>query len=181
VTRVERELRAAELRARSTQLLARVARAIEVELASGLAGPLACELGQHLERISAVPDRRADLDPHLVLRGPQRSLAPLPVSPEMGGAAALESAVVRAGLEALSGGTREQLALVHRLAVGRALAGSERLLVVINDPLGDTDEARQTRALELLQEFARQLQIVVLTCRPERYAGLAGVARFELA
>ncbi len=75
-------------------------------------------------------------------------------------------------LKNLSGGEQEQLFLITRLALGQVLAKNERQLVVLDDVLNATDTGRFARMLNLLEEAADSLQIVVLTCHPERYQGL---------
>lgn len=75
-------------------------------------------------------------------------------------------------LDALSGGEQEQLYLAVRLALAQELARDARQLVVLDDVLTATDSARLRRIHALLEEAAAQLQIVVLTCHPERYRGL---------
>jgi uncharacterized protein YhaN len=74
----------------------------------------------------------------------------------------------------LSGGEKEQVAFAVRLALAKQLASTERQLLVLDDSLAATDSVRFERILELLAEAANQLQILVLTCHPERYAALAG-------
>mgnify|MGYP003332804153 FL=1 len=80
----------------------------------------------------------------------------------------------------LSGGEQEQLFLIIRLALGQVLAKEERQLVVIDDVLNATDTGRLARMLTLLEECADRLQIVILTCHPERYRGLAEATFFDL-
>lgn len=57
------------------------------------------------------------------------------------------------------------------------LAREERQLVVLDDVLNATDAGRLARVLGLLEESSERLQIVILTCHPERYRGLEA-ARF---
>jgi hypothetical protein len=76
----------------------------------------------------------------------------------------------------LSGGEKEQVAFAVRLALANQLASSERQLLVLDDSLAATDSVRFGRILEILAEAADQLQILVLTCHPERYAALAGAS-----
>ena len=74
----------------------------------------------------------------------------------------------------LSYGTREQLNILVRVTLGKILAESEgqRQLVILDDPLAHTDPERHQRMLELLHETAEQLQLIILTCRPDNYAEL---------
>ena len=83
-------------------------------------------------------------------------------------------------LSNLSGGEQEQLFLIIRLALGQVLAREERQLVVLDDVLNATDTGRLARVLTLLEESADHLQIVILTCHPERYRGLDEAKFFDL-
>ena len=83
-------------------------------------------------------------------------------------------------LDNLSGGEQEQLFLVTRLALGKVLAKDERQLVVLDDVLNATDSGRLARVLTLLEEAADRLQIVILTCHPERYRALEAATFFDL-
>jgi uncharacterized protein YhaN len=80
----------------------------------------------------------------------------------------------------LSGGEQEQLFLIARLALGQVLAKDERQLVVLDDVLNATDTGRLARVLTLLEESADHLQIVILTCHPERYRGMEKAQFFDL-
>jgi len=75
-------------------------------------------------------------------------------------------------LEGVSGGEREQIHLATRLALAEVLAKEERQMVVLDDVMTFTDAARMARVMVVLEEEAGRLQIIVLTCHPERYAGL---------
>jgi uncharacterized protein YhaN len=96
-------------------------------------------------------------------------------------------------LDVESHGTAEQLALLVRLAVGGILAKGERHVAVLDDPLTHADRGKHRRMLELLEAAARgqsphagsdslgALQIVILTCHPERFDHLRGVRQIDLA
>ena len=73
----------------------------------------------------------------------------------------------------LSDGTREQIAVLTRLAFADML--KERglpALVVLDDALAFSDQTRLDRFFAILEKAAERLQIVVLTCHEERFAGL---------
>lgn len=74
----------------------------------------------------------------------------------------------------LSGGEQEQLFFIVRLALAQVLAGKERQLVVLDDVLHASDGRRMKRLCQLLEKEAEKLQIVILTCHPERYADWKG-------
>lgn len=75
--------------------------------------------------------------------------------------------------DALSGGTREQLDLVVRIALGEAYADEYgRTMMVLDDALLYTDPARHDRIKEILKIAAKKLQIFILTSHPDRYRGI---------
>ena len=74
-----------------------------------------------------------------------------------------------ASIDVLSFGTQEQLWYLFRLALGRLLSGEERQLVVLDDPLANTDASRLHRALQILEDRAKDLQIIVVTCDADKY------------
>ena len=91
-----------------------------------------------------------------------------------------ETAGEPVGIENLSGGEKEQLYLATRLALADILAKDERQLVVFDDVLTATDAGRLARIMTILEEAAQRLQILVLTCHPERYRGLTGAQFIDL-
>ncbi len=88
------------------------------------------------------------------------------------GPTGLRSETATLELEETSGGEQEQVHLSTRLALAEVLSGGARQLVVLDDILTATDSGRIARALNLLQELSERLQVVVLTCHPERYRGV---------
>jgi uncharacterized protein YhaN len=83
-------------------------------------------------------------------------------------------------LDRVSGGEREQIFFSTRLALGTQLARRERQLVVLDDVLTSTDDERLDRICQLLTSVSERLQIVILTCHPERFANLLGANRIDL-
>lgn len=83
-------------------------------------------------------------------------------------------------MDQVSGGEREQIYLATRLALAELLALNERQLVVLDDVLTFTDAARMARVLDVLEESAQRLQILIITCHPDRYRGLNGAKFFDL-
>lgn len=83
-------------------------------------------------------------------------------------------------IESMSGGEREQIYLATRLALADVLAKGERQLVVLDDVLVATDSGRFARVMRILEEAAQRLQVLILTCHPERYLGLDGARFFDL-
>ena len=72
----------------------------------------------------------------------------------------------------LSQGAKEQLLLCLRLAVAQELAADEPQVLILDDVLVNTDPIRQDRVLDVLGAQAVHLQILILTCHPDRYRGV---------
>ena len=72
----------------------------------------------------------------------------------------------------MSQGAKEQLLLCLRLAVAQELAADEPQILILDDVLVNTDSARQERILDVLGAQADRLQILILTCHPDRYRGV---------
>jgi chromosome segregation ATPase len=74
--------------------------------------------------------------------------------------------------EQLSQGAKEQLLLCLRLAVAQELAIDEPQVLILDDVLVNTDPVRQDRILDVLGAQTDRLQILILTCHPDRYRGV---------
>ena len=83
-------------------------------------------------------------------------------------------------LDNLSGGEQEHLSLATRLALAEVLGREERQLVVLDDVLTATDAGRLAKVMNVLEEAAQHLQVLILTCHPERYRGLKRATFFDL-
>ncbi len=85
----------------------------------------------------------------------------------------------------LSGGAREQLAIIGRLAAAGIAAGTDggdgAVPVIMDDVLGFTDASRLEGLGAALVAAGERTQVIVLTCAPERYAaiGSATTVRME--
>lgn len=73
----------------------------------------------------------------------------------------------------LSGGAREQLALIVRVACAR-IVGSDGVPVFLDDTLGFTDPTRRFAMGAVLAAAGESTQVVVLTCDRARFAGIGG-------
>ncbi|WP_455006641.1 AAA family ATPase [Corynebacterium propinquum] len=94
--------------------------------------------------------------------------------------------------EHLSGGAQEQLALLVRFAVAALTARGQQgstatgglpiipVPVMVDDALGSTDARRLRLMATLFSEIARQTQVFVLTCMPERYSRVVGAQRYSM-
>ncbi|MCF3939083.1 ATP-binding protein [Gordonia tangerina] len=74
--------------------------------------------------------------------------------------------------EALSGGAREQLALLTRLACATLVDEADGVPVLLDDALGYSDPHRIAAMGEVLTAAGRDAQVIVLTCSPDRYRGV---------
>lgn len=116
--------------------------------------PLESRLSSTFAEVSRDTGRRVFLDEHL----------------QIAGIGASRDAMI--SFTHLSQGAKEQLLLCLRLAVAAEVGPSGHRLVVLDDVLVNTDGQRQKRVLDLLQSFGDQLQILIVTCHPERYRGV---------
>jgi hypothetical protein len=82
------------------------------------------------------------------------------------------------GFDQLSQGAKEQLLLCLRLAVAEELAADEPQVLILDDVLVNTDPVRQERILDVLSARADHLQILILTCHPDRYRGVGSPVSF---
>ncbi|MGZ8803083.1 MAG: ATP-binding protein, partial [Mycobacterium sp.] len=83
--------------------------------------------------------------------------------------------------ESLSGGAKEQLGIVARLAGAALVAREDSVPVVIDDALGFTDADRLTKMAEVFDAVASDSQVIILTCSPQRYAGIRCAQHIELS
>ncbi|GAA3962001.1 AAA family ATPase [Gordonia caeni] len=79
---------------------------------------------------------------------------------------------VTVDVEALSGGAREQLGLIARLACAMIVDENDGVPVILDDALGYSDPDRLASMAQVLGSAADDAQIIVLTCSPDRYAAV---------
>ncbi|MBX9639001.1 MAG: hypothetical protein K2X97_04520, partial [Mycobacteriaceae bacterium] len=82
--------------------------------------------------------------------------------------------------ESLSGGAKEQLGILARLAGAALVAKEDSVPVVVDDALGFTDPDRLAKMGEVFDSVGAHGQVIVLTCSPTRYDGVAGAHRINL-
>lgn len=82
--------------------------------------------------------------------------------------------------ESLSGGTREQLALIGRLAVATLVDGDSGAPVVLDDAFGFADAQRLNALNVILSTVGQNSQVILLTCQPDRFAHLGGAKTVSL-
>ena len=160
---LQSRIRREKLRMEATRLLYDTVTTCKAAMVAAVAAPVERTATHMLGRIAG---------PRLGSVRLTESFVPAGVRPEL--------AAEPVDLANLSGGEQEQLFLIIRLALGQVLAREERQLVVLDDVLNATDTGRLARVLTLLEECADRLQIVILTCHPERYRGLEAAAFFDL-
>ena len=81
----------------------------------------------------------------------------------------------------LSLGTREQIAVLTRLAFADLLReAGQPVALILDDPLVNTDDPRFERMERALRSSAQNVQLIVLTCHAKRYLGL-GAPMIRLA
>ena len=82
--------------------------------------------------------------------------------------------------ESLSGGAKEQLAIVARLAGTALVAKDDAVPVIIDDALGFSDADRLAKMGTVFDAVGGDGQVIVLTCSPARYDSIDGAHRIEL-
>jgi len=163
VVRLERDLEAEELRVAAIKLLRDTVAQCRAEALASVAAPVEATATRILQRIAGERLGRVQLGD---------SFEPGHVRPEL--------AEASVPIENVSGGEREQIYLATRLALAEVLARGERQLVVLDDVLTATDSGRLARVMGILEEAAQRLQVLVLTCHPERYRGLEAASFIDL-
>jgi DNA repair exonuclease SbcCD ATPase subunit len=163
VAALQIEVAGEELRAGAIRLLHDTLEQCRNEAVAAVAGPVEAIATQMFQRIAG--GRLG----HLKLGD---SFEPANVVPEVSGEGV--------SLASVSGGEQEQIHLATRLALAEVLAREERQMVVLDDVMTFTDAGRMARVMAILEEEAQRLQIVILTCHPERYRGLNGAQFVDL-
>ncbi|GGY51047.1 AAA family ATPase [Parvularcula lutaonensis] len=78
-------------------------------------------------------------------------------------------------VRSLSAGTREQIAILTRLAFARLMAErGNPMPVILDDALGYADDSRARKLFGVLHEVAEETQIIVLTCHDRLFRDLGG-------
>ena len=82
---------------------------------------------------------------------------------------------VKEDRELLSQGTQEQLALLSRLAFAEMLRDEGwPVSLMLDDPLAYSDDYRLQTMIDLLDESARSMQVVILSCRDRAFRAAPG-------
>ena len=80
------------------------------------------------------------------------------------------SSGVTVPFDSLSGGTKEQLSLIFRLACSMIVAKDGGTPLILDDTLGNTDPDRLRSMGVALAKAAKECQIIIFTCVPDRYS-----------
>jgi len=83
--------------------------------------------------------------------------------------------------DSLSGGAKEQLGILARLAGAALVAQQDTVPVMIDDALGFSDPDRLDKMSGVLNTVGGRGQVIVLTCTPGRYDGVTDAEVIELS
>lgn len=149
---MKRELGTLERRANAAARLREVLRRHRDEARKRYAQPFADELTRLAKTVFG-PEVEFDLTENLAIRARTLGGATVP-------------------LDSLSGGAKEQLAILTRFAIASLVSGEGAgvgVPVIVDDALGSTDPGRLQRMGQLFGQMGRESQVIVLTCFPQRY------------
>jgi chromosome segregation ATPase len=163
VNQLSEAIQREEMRVEAIQLLYETVNQCRREAVSAVTGPVEMGASRLLQRISGRRLRRVKVSDRF---------EPNQIQPD-----SMDAGV---DLDNLSGGETEQLYLATRLALAEVLSSKMRQLVVMDDVLTATDAGRLARVISVLEEKAQLMQILILTCHPERYRGLADTQFYDL-
>ena len=155
--------RQAQLSADAAKLLFETLTAVRGEAESQIIPPLEAGANSILHAISGALPGAVRLSEHLV--------------PQKLAAASLDEEIA---VERLSGGEFEQVHFAARLALADLFCLQAPQPVVFDDALLATDDMRLARILHLLDSRRERMQILILTCHPERYSALSGAHTIHL-
>jgi uncharacterized protein YhaN len=149
---LERECGKYRSEVEALELLLRVLRDAERDAKERYVGPLVRRIRPYLEAL--FPGADLQVDETFQIAAIARQSRPEP-------------------FERLSDGTREQIAILTRLAFAELLAEQGRpAVVVLDDALVFSDDQRIEQMFQILARAAEKLQIIVLTCRERVFQGL---------
>ena len=78
-------------------------------------------------------------------------------------------------------GAKEQLGILARLAGAALVAKEDTVPVIIDDALGFSDPERLDKMSTVFNTVGDRGQVIVLTCTPGRYDGVADAEVIELS
>lgn len=155
VRQLEHDEAAETLRLNAIRKLKAVVDEAKANALDGIAEPVEIRATALLERISGRPLARVQLGDGMALRAIQS-----------------EGCRGNTPVDQMSAGEQEQIYFATRVALAEVLSEKERQILVLDDPLVNTDTPRLARVLELIGEKSDRLQFLILTCHPGRYIEL---------
>lgn len=148
------QLENAQRHARALDLLQRTLDSALRGAKQAVAQPLTSKLAPYLRQL--IPDAAPLIDEDLLLTG-------------------IERAGTTEAFDKLSIGTREQLAILIRLAYADLLSeAGVPVTVILDDALVNSDDERRERMKAILYQAAQRYQVVVLTCHGKEYRDSGG-------
>ena len=151
---VERELAHVEAHAKAIDLLHRTLDAALRSAKEKVAEPVIAKLVPYLRQL--MPGAEPSISEDMVLTGIRRQSNAEP-------------------FQDLSIGTREQLAVLLRLAYADLLTEKGKpVTVILDDALVNSDDERRDRMKAILYQAAKKYQILVLTCHAKEYRDSGG-------
>jgi len=151
---VERELSHIEAQARAVDLLYRTLDAALRSAKQAVAEPVIARLVPYLRQL--MPGAEPSISEDMVLTGIRRERTAEPFAD-------------------LSIGTREQLAVLVRLAYADLLSEQGMpVIVILDDALVHSDDERRERMKAILYQAAKRYQVLVLTCHEREYRDAGG-------
>ena len=151
---VERELKHTEAQALAVDLLYRTLDAALKRAKDAIAQPVIARLLPYLRQL--LPGAEPSISEDMVLTGIRRESTTEP-------------------FQDLSIGTREQLAVLVRLAYADLLSEQGMpVTVILDDALVNSDDERRDRLKAILYQAAKRYQVLVLTCHEREYRDAGG-------
>lgn len=86
----------------------------------------------------------------------------------------LEAGNGKLPLDLLSAGTYDSVVLALRLSIFKHISKDQKGFMILDDCLVDLDPKRKKEAISLIQEFAKDHQVIFTTCDPQTAESLGG-------
>jgi DNA repair exonuclease SbcCD ATPase subunit len=83
--------------------------------------------------------------------------------------------------EKLSTGAKEQIGVIARLACASIVSAKDGVPLILDDALGSSDSGRLARLGAAFNAAARDCQVIILTCQPDRYRHIGSAKVIRLA
>jgi len=163
IDRQKRKLESARKETRSHELLRLVLKEAKERTSSEYLEPIREKVAERLREMTKDRYTEANLDGGLSPRSAVRKLRG-----------------TEADRDDLSFGTKEQLSFLTRLAMAEVVAKNERVPVIFDDSLVNTDPERMKYMRKYLRQVSSRAQIIVFTCNGEDYWFEGDYNRIEL-